>query len=188
MSARIAMLLLFAGAGPLWAAPVSYRVEPTHTAVYFAVDHLGFSIQRGRFDKVSGSVQFDREADTGMVDIVIDTTSVSSGDDRRDRYLRSDSFLDTDKYPDAHFQGSHLQWDQQRLLSVDGTLTLHGVTKPVTLQVNRFKCGWHWFDMRNACGADAALIIKRSDYDMNAFSSSVGDEISLTIQIEAIRD
>lgn len=165
-----------------------YRIDPTHTYAHFSVDHLGFSLQRGRFDQSSGTLELDLEAKKGVVNIKIEVASLSSGDAARDRRLKGSSFFDAEKYPLIEFTGSNFDWPDERPLSLSGDLTVHGVTRPVTLAINRFKCGFHLFNLARACGADATVTIKRSDYEMGSWLTAIGNEVDITLQIEAIRE
>ena len=165
-----------------------YRIDPTHTAPQFAVDHLGFSLQRGRFDRSSGTLELDLEAKTGKVDIVIETDSLSSGDEKRDRRLKGSSFFDVENYPKIEFSSTAFDWSGEYPTAVTGDLTLLGVSRPVTLTITRFKCGFHLFNLARACGADAQTRIKRSDFGMDSWLSSIGDDVEITLQVEAIHE
>lgn len=165
-----------------------YRIDPAHTYPAFAVDHLGFSLQRGRFDRTSGTLELDAEARTGQVHIRIDVASLSSGDEERDKRLKGDSFFDAATYPFIEFVSTGVDWTGEYPSAVTGDLTLHGVTRPVTLTISRFKCGFHLFNLGRACGAEASLTLKRSDFGMDRWLSAVGDDVDITIQMEAVRE
>lgn len=182
------LVLFFILCSPVVVWADRYRIDPTHTSAYFAVDHLGFSMQPGRFDRVAGVLEFDQEKQTGLVSIEIDAKSLSSGDEARDKRLKGSSFFNTEQFPTIVFVGNHFIWQDGRLVAVEGELTLLGVVKPVTLQIARFKCGFHLFDLARACGADAKTSIKRSEFGMDSWLSSIGDEVQITLQVEAIRD
>ncbi|AOY00016.1 YceI family protein [Jeongeupia sp. USM3] len=172
-------------ASAAFAAPETYSIDPSHTAAHFAVDHLGFSTQYGAFDKTSGSIVLDAEKKTGSVDIIVDTASLDSGWDARDKHLKGEDFFNVGKYPTATFKSKNLKFDGDKLVAVDGDFTLLGVTKPLTLAVNNFKCGQHPMMKKAWCGAAATATLKRSDFGMKAYLPAVGDEVKLTIQVEA---
>lgn len=165
-----------------------YRVDPTHSSAYFAADHLGFSFQRGRFDRLSGDLDIDVESKTGRVEIAIETASLSSGNDERDKKLKGSSFFDVEQFPAIKFVSQRFDWRDQNLVGVEGELTLLGVTRPVYINVSRFKCGFHLFDLARACGAEGNVTIKRGDFGMDSWLSAIADEVQITLQIEAIHD
>ncbi|BCL75901.1 polyisoprenoid-binding protein [Jeongeupia sp. HS-3] len=172
-------------ASAAFAAPENYAIDPSHTAAHFAVSHLGFSTQFGSFDKTSGNIVLDAEKKTGSVDISIDTASIDSGWDARDKHLKGEDFFNVEKYPTATFKSKNLKFDGDKLVAVDGDFTLLGVTKPLTLAVSDFKCGPHPMMKKAWCGAAASATLKRSDFGMKAYLPGVGDEVKLTIQVEA---
>ncbi|CAH2926039.1 MAG: Protein yceI precursor [uncultured Paraburkholderia sp.] len=119
----------------------TYQLDPTHTAPSFEADHFGgVSIWRGKFKKSSGSVVLDRAARTGTVDVTIDMSSVNIGNDKLDSELVGEKFFDVAKYPTATYKGTQIRFDGDKPVEVIGTLTLHGVTKPVNLKIESFKC------------------------------------------------
>jgi polyisoprenoid-binding protein YceI len=166
------------------AAPISYIPNANHTYVRFSYDHMGFSIQESRFDKTTGTVTFDPVAKTGSVDLVIDTKSVDTGSELFNGHIQAADFLDTAQYPTATFRSTSVKFDGDKPVSITGDLTLKGVTKPVTLTVTQFK---HGPDMmkKDAIGANATATIKRSDFQMGKYVPLVGDDVALTIAIEA---
>lgn len=165
-----------------------YRIDPTHTSAQFAVDHLGFSVQRGRFDRSSGTLELDLEAKTGKVQVSIEAASLFSGDAKRDQRLKGPSFFDVETYPLIEFSSTSFEWSGEYPTEVQGDLSLRGVTRPVVLSISRVKCGFHLFDLARACGADAQLTIKRSDFGMDSWLSSIGNDVDITLQVEAIHE
>ena len=166
------------------AAPTTFVPNANHTFVRFSYDHLGFTTQESRFDKTTGTVTFDPAAKTGAVDLVIDTKSVDTGSELFNGHIQGTDFLDTAQYPTATFRSSSVKFDGDKPVSVTGDLTLKGVTKSVTLNITSFK---HGPDMmkKDAIGANATAMIKRSDFNMTKYLPMVGDEVTLTIAIEA---
>ena len=148
------------------AADETYVLEPVHSQPIFEVQHLGFSMQRGAFNKVSGKVMIDRVAHQGSVDVTIDTTSIQSFSDRLDTHLKGEDWFNVAKYPTMGFKASNLVFDGDKLASVDGELTLLGITKPVALKVTNFICGEHPFNKKSMCGAEVTTTIKRSEWGM----------------------
>ncbi|HUK04546.1 MAG TPA: YceI family protein [Burkholderiales bacterium] len=179
------------------AAPESFTIDSFHSFPHFTVGHLGMSQLYGRFDKTSGKMTVDTAAKTGSVDIAIEAASVDTGDSERagrprtrDEHLRSPDFFNAQEFPRLTYKGKTARWTGDSPAEVVGELTLLGVTKPVTLKVEHWKCGPdpRTQGKRYMCGANATGSLKRSDFGMKFAIPGVGDEIHLLIQMEAIRD
>jgi polyisoprenoid-binding protein YceI len=171
---------------PTWAAPETYKLDPDHTYPRFSYVHLGFSTQEGRFDKTTGTVMLDREARTGAVDVTIRMEAVSTGSDL-DGHLRGPDFFDVARFPTATFKSTRVVFDGDKPASIEGLLTMKGITKPVTLQVTSFKTGMHGMHKKEAIGASASGTIKRSDFDAGKYVPMVSDEVRLDITMEAVK-
>lgn len=172
-------------AGTAYAAPETYTIDSTHTFPSFEINHLGFSTQRGRFNKTTGTLVLDRAARKATVDISIDADSISTGLEKLETHLRTEDFFDVAKYPTITFKSTGARFKGDKLARISGDLGMHGVTKPVTLTVTAFHCGYNPVYKKDACGADAVTTIKRSDFGINYALPAVGDEVRLFIQIEA---
>ena len=171
------------------AAQETYTIDPVHSQPTFEARHLGFSQQHGSFAKSTGKITLDRAAKKGTVDVVIDTTSIRTYDPRLDEQMKSENFFNVAKYPTLTFKGSNVIFDGDRVVQVDGDLTMLGVTKPVSLKVANFVCGEHPMNKNPMCGAEATTTIMRSEWGMKyALPKAVSDEIKLTIPIEAYKD
>jgi len=170
------------------AAPESYTIDPTHTYPHFAVSHLGFSTMLGRFDTSNGKLTLDRAAKSGSVDITIETASLSTGMQKRDDHLRSPDFFNVKEFPKMTFKSTVMKFKGDVPATVEGNLTLLGVTRPVTLTITAFKCGDHPMSKKAMCGADASAQIKRSDFGMKYGLPAVGDDLKLTFEVEAYKD
>jgi polyisoprenoid-binding protein YceI len=185
-------LLVAASAGMLAAAasaaPVAYKVDPKHTYPSFEADHFGgMSVWRGKFEKTTGTIVLDREARTGTVDISIDLGSVSTGQQDLDKHLKSNEFFDVAKYPTARYTGKFTKFADGKPTEVQGELDLHGVKKPVTLELGSFKCMPHPMKARKEfCGADASATFNRDDFGI-AWGRDFGFAmwVRLKIQVEA---
>ena len=165
-----------------------YTVDPRHTFPGFEISHLGFSIQRGRFNETSGTVMFDKQAGKGLIDIKIKTASISTGLADLEKHLCGEDFLDAERYPNITYKSDNLTFKDGVLTAVDGQLTLHGVTKPVHLTVDYFHCGLNMISMKSVCGANATATIKRSDFDVDKYAPALANDVHIEIQIEAIKD
>jgi polyisoprenoid-binding protein YceI len=166
----------------------SYTVDPRHTFPGFEINHLGFSIQRGRFNQTSGKVLLDPESATGSIHIAIETASISTGLAELEEHLRGKDFLDAERFAQITFVSAKLSFNKDRLIAADGILTLHGISKPVHLTVDHFYCGMNLITMKNTCGANATTTIKRSDFGVDKYVPAIADEVNIAIQIEATKD
>jgi len=185
--ALTAVLALLAGSA--LAAPVTYEIDPAHTYPSFEADHMGgLSIWRGKFEKTSGTIVLDREQGTGTVEVTVDPSLIDFGHQKLNEHVKSGEMLDVAKYPTATFKGTLANFKNGAPTEVQGELTLHGVTKPVTLTIKQFLCKPNPMTKKEVCGADASGTFNRSD-----FGVSYGDkygfnmQVKLAIQIEAIR-
>lgn len=170
------------------AAPETYIIDGTHTLPRFSYSHFGYSDQLSRFDKTTGKIVLDRQAKTGSVEVTIDTTSVDTGYPLFNEHIQGEDFLDTAKYPTLTFISDKLKFKGQNLVAVDGTLTLKGISKPVKLTVTSFHCMPHPMLKKDACGANATTVVKRTDFNMGKYAPHVGDAITITIPVEAVKE
>lgn len=170
-----------------WAAPEEFTIDPQHTYTTFEVNHLGISTQRGRFNDTLGKVIFDPQDGNNNIEIKINAGSVDTGNESLEKLLRSEDFFNTEKYPDILFRAHKVTFKDEKPESIEGELTLLGVTKPVTLNVLSYNCTRKPFLIRLTCGIDATTTIKRSEFGMNSLLSFVGDEVKVLIQAEAFK-
>jgi len=182
----LAAALFAALAGSAIAAPVTYNVDGSHTYPRFSYSHFGYSTQLSSFKNTSGKVVFDAEAKTGSVDITIDMKSVNTGFDDFNGHIQGEDFLDTAKFPTATFKSTKVVFEGDKPKSIDGVLTIKGVSKPVTLTVTSFQAMPHPMLKKPALGANAFTTIKRSEFNAGKFAPYVGDEVRIDIAIEAI--
>ena len=183
-----ALALALAGGAAL-ADPVTYQVDPVHTHPSFEADHLGgLSVWRGRFDRTSGTIVLDTKGSTGTVDVTIDAGSISFGVPKLDEHVKSAEMFDVQKYPTATYKGKLADFKNGAPTKVVGEFTLHGVTRPLTLTLDSFKCMDNPSDKKQHCGADAKASINRADYGIN-YGDKYGFNmaVKLAIQVEAVR-
>jgi polyisoprenoid-binding protein YceI len=188
--------LAFAALAPLCAAaaPETYDIDVLHSFPSFSVSHLGMSHVMGRFDKMSGTVTLDRAAKTGSFEVKITTATVTTGDAKRadgarsrDEHLRSADFFNSSEFPEMVFKSTKFNFAGDKLDSVEGNLTLLGVTKPLKLTVAAFNCGANPMSKKEMCGADVTGAVKRTDFGMKFGVPAIGDEIKLMINVEAYK-
>ena len=189
MKYNYALLFLALAVTSATAASTTYNVDPDHTHPSFEVDHFGgLSTWRGTFKKTSGTVTIDTEAKTGTVNVVIDTATVDFAHDKLNEHVSSPEILDVAKYPTAEYKGKFGEFANGAPRTVTGVLTLHGVTKPVTLTINSFKCIEHPMLKKQVCGADASGTFNRADFGVN-YGQQYGfkQDVLLRIQVEGVK-
>jgi polyisoprenoid-binding protein YceI len=184
---RLALLTLLASS-MAFAAPETYVIDSNHTKPRFSYSHFGYSTQLSRFDKATGKITIDKEIKKGSVDVVIDAQSVNTGYALFNEHIQGEDFLATAQYPTATFKSTKVNFEGDKVTAVDGQLTLKGITKPVTLKVTSFLCMPHPISKKDACGANATTQVKRSDFNMGKNAPYVGDEVTIDIPIEAIKE
>jgi polyisoprenoid-binding protein YceI len=187
LAATVALTLAALSCAPAGAAPTNYVIDPTHTSVYFGVSHFDRTLVRGRFGKIDGRVVYDPTAGVGSIDFTVDTDSIDSGNRSLDGVLRSLQFLDAQNFPVARLQANRFIVEDGRLVAVEGTFSLHGVTQPLRLEADRFSCGQTvlFGIRRDVCGGDFHATFARSAFGMTRFLPDVGDTVTLQISIEA---
>jgi polyisoprenoid-binding protein YceI len=195
MSNRLAILFLAALPLAAAAATESYTTDPLHSSVNFSIDHLGLTTIFGRFTKFGAKFALDRAAKSGSVEVAVDTASVDTNDNdkgsrarSRDEHLRSADFFNTAEFPRMTYKSTRVVFTGDNPATVEGDLTLLGVTKPVTLTLERFKCNPATATAKERCGGVAVGKIRRSEFGMKRGIPSIGDEIALAIGFEADKD
>ena len=170
------------------AAPETYIIDGSHTFPRFEYSHLGFSNQVHRFNTTSGKIVLDRAAKSGSVDVLIDAKSVDTGSTLFNGHIQGDGFFDTANFPIITYKSDSLKFEGDNLVAVEGTLTMKGVSKPLTLTVTALNCRLHPMHKKDACGANATGKLKRSDFNAGKYAPAVGDDVTLTLSIEAMKE
>lgn len=187
MKKFVALALAASLSSTAYAAAETYVIDTNHTKPRFEYSHFGYSTQLSRFDATSGTITIDRTAKTGSVDVVIEAKSVDTGYPLFNEHIQGEDFFYTAKYPTITFKSDKMRFEGDKLVAVDGNLTIKGITKPVTLTVTSFLCMPHPMAKKDACGANATVQVKRSDFNMAKYTPYVGDEVTLTIPVESIK-
>ena len=174
------------GIGTATAATEQFNIDPDHTYPSLEMSHMGVSIWRGKFNKTTGKVSLDRAAKNGSAEIVIDASSIDFGHDKMKEFALTEDWLNVKKFPTLTYKGK-LQFTGDTATAMDGELTLLGVTRPVRLKLNSFKCIVHPYFKKEVCGADAEADLNRADFGMSKYSEGEAGKIHLRIQVEAIK-
>jgi polyisoprenoid-binding protein YceI len=169
-------------AGVALAAPATYTIDPAHTYPTFEADHMGVSFWRGKINSSSGKITLDKTASTGTVEVTMDMKTIDFGHQGLNDHAQTPDLFDTAKFPTATFTGKLAKFKDGAPTAVEGTLTLHGVTKPVTLTINKFVCKEHPMMKKEVCGADASTQINREDFGV-AFGKQMGFGMGVTLRI-----
>ncbi len=173
----------------VFAVPAIYKVDPEHTYPHFETDHFGgLSVWRGMFKETSGTIVLDKEGKTGSVDIVVNPASIDLGHANLNAHVVGPEFLDTAKFPTAAYKGKLVNFVNGAPTAVDGNFTLHGVTKPLRLKINSFKCMPHPLYKREMCGADAYGVFNRDDFGVSSGKDyGFKMDVTLRIQVETLK-
>lgn len=175
--------LLGIAAGAALAAPVTYNIDSAHTYPAFEADHLGgVSLWRGKINGTTGTITLDKAAGTGTVDVTMDMKTIDFGHQGLNDHAQTPDLFDTARFPTATFTGRLVDFRNGAPTAAEGTLTLRGVTKPVTLTIDKFLCKEHPMAKREVCGADAIAMINREDFGIT-LGKEMGFDMGVTLRI-----
>ena len=171
------------------AKPITYEIDSSHTFPAFEADHMGgLSLWRGKINSTSGEIVLDKDKETGSVNVIMDMSTIDFGHEGMNKHAKNSDMFDVEKYPEAVYKGNLTEFIDGAPTKVKGSLTLHGVTKPVDLDIKSFKCRLHPFKLKQVCGADAYGNIMRDDFGVD-YAKRLGFkmEVALRIGVEAIK-
>jgi polyisoprenoid-binding protein YceI len=174
-------------ATPVFSAD-TFTMDPEYTIPVFEVQHLGFTTQRGRFDKTEGKVVLDFPAKKGSVEFTVHTNSLDMGSRAWTVHVSSEGLFNIEKYPTMSFKSDKLVFDGDKVVAAEGQFTLLGVTKPLKVMVNRFACATNPLNKKFMCAGDIAANVKRSEFGMSKYIPTVSDEIKINVPVEAYRN
>jgi len=174
------LLLVSLLSAPVWAA--TYQLDPSHTFPQFEIDHLWFFTERGQFARVQGSLEYDVKQHTGILEVVIDATSLDTGNDERDAVLKGAGWFDISRYPTITFRSQRFIFEQDQLAAIEGKLTMLGMAQPMRLEIARIQCVLNPASRKRRCEADASGTLQRSRFGMRTGQPFIGDEVRLRIQ------
>ncbi|MFO9415168.1 YceI family protein [Legionella pneumophila serogroup 1] len=182
------ILAVFALPSYVYAEPQTLTLDNQHTYVLWKVKHLGFSTQAGKW-YASGQLVLDKDnPQQGKVNVTIKVDDIVTGIPELDRHLKGKLFFDTKQFPTATFVSNRVEVMGKNKAKVYGMLTLHGVTKPIILNVILNKAGINLLNDRETAGFSATTSLKRSDYGIKALIPEVGDDVEIEIEAEAYLD
>lgn len=180
----VCAVLSFLIAVPAVAAD-AYKLDPMHTAITWHINHFGFSNPSGKFMNVDGTLVLDpKNPAASKVSVTIPVADINTDIPALDEHLKSKDFFDVATFPTATFTSTSVDVTDKNKAVVHGNLTLHGVTKPIVLNVKLNKIGDNMFKKQTA-GFSATAVIKRSDFGISAYLPGLGDEVRLNIESEA---
>ena len=171
------------------AKPITYEIDSSHTFPAFEADHMGgLSLWRGKINSTSGEIVLDKDKETGSVNVIMDMSTIDFGHEGMNKHAKNPDMFNVKKYPEAVYKGNLTDFIDGTPTKVKGSLTLHGVTKPVDLDIKSFKCRLHPFKLKQVCGADAYGNIMRDDFGVD-YAKRLGFkmEVALRIGVEAIK-
>lgn len=170
------------------AAADTYTIDPEYTIPTFEVEHLGFTTQRGRFNKTEGRVVLDIAAQKGIVEFTVHTNTLDMGSRAWTVHVSGPGLFNIEQYPTMNFKSDSLKFEGNKVVSAEGQLTLLGVTKPIHVQVNHFMCGENPLNHKAMCAADITATLRRSEFGMQKYIPAVSDEIRIDVPVEAYKD
>ncbi|MDH5546033.1 MAG: YceI family protein [Gammaproteobacteria bacterium] len=171
---------------PVASMAASYQLDPTHTYPNFTINHLGFSTMNGTFLETAGSFEMDQDKGTGSVQVTIKADSIFTGFKKRDDHLRSPDFFNVGEFPEITFKSTSVKFSGKDKATVNGKLTIMGVTKDVTLDVDAIHCGPHPFNKKETCGFNATTSVMRSDFGIKYGVPAIGDHVSIRLEAEGV--
>lgn len=162
-----------------------FQVESGSTSAYFEVGYFGSGLVKGAFSHITGGADFDSVSKTGVADIGFDMKTVETGSNFINNFVKSKKIFDTETYPSMLFHASKFTYQGEQLVGVDGQLTLHGISKPIHLQVKHFVCGDTMIggQMRYRCSGSLNTKVLRSEFGMGSFSLLVSDEVAIVVEL-----
>lgn len=168
-----------------------FKVDPVHSSAVFRIKHMGVAPFYGRFNDISGEMTWNRDnPENSSLNVTIKAESIDTNNQNRDAHLRSPDFFTAREHPEITFKSTAFELKSQETYTVKGDLTLHGVTKPITIELNRTGAGEHPRSGKDLVGLETTFRIKRSDFNMNwgIEEGVLGDEVRLHVAIEGIAE
>ena len=183
----VVLSVVVLGTGALARAQANFKVDPVHSGVMFKVNHLGVSSVWGRFNDPQGTIVWDdNDPSKNRIDVTLQTAKIDTANKKRDDHLKSPDFFNAAQFPTLTFKSKSVTKKTEGEYEVAGDLTVHGVTKPITVTVK--KVGEASTQMGHRAGWETSFNVKRSDFGMNFMPGGIGDDVMLNVAIEGIRE
>jgi polyisoprenoid-binding protein YceI len=184
-ASKFILVVLLSLAG-LTARADTFKIDPVHSSIVFSIKHLGVTDFYGRFNDVSGKVVFDKaEPSKSSVEVTIPVESIDTHNEKRDQHLKSPDFFNAKQFPTIVFKSKSVEGTGDTYKAT-GDLTLHGVTKPMTLEIKRGEDG-KGMEGEIRGGGEARFTIKRSDFGMNFMQGGLGDQVTVLLSLEGVK-
>jgi polyisoprenoid-binding protein YceI len=184
-ASKFILVVLLSLAG-LTARADTFKIDPVHSSIIFSIKHLGVTDFYGRFNDVSGKVVFDKaDPSESLMEVTIPVESVDTHNEKRDQHLKSPDFFNAKQFPTIVFKSKSVEGTGDSYKAT-GDFTLHGVTKPMTLEIKRAPDG-KGMEGEIRGGGEARFTIKRSDFGMNFMQGGLGDEVTILLSLEGVK-
>ncbi len=188
MKKHLAISLILCSVGAAAMAADSYTIDPGFSRAHFDITRLGFSTQRGAFNKTNGKVTLDLAAHKGSVDFTINTQSIDMGSAAWTAHLADEALFNVKKYPTMVFKSDKLIFAGEKVVAAEGQFTMLGVTKPMKVTVNNFQCGVSPIDKRPMCSGNITGSLKRSEFGLSKYIPAVSDEVTIEVPVDAYKN
>jgi polyisoprenoid-binding protein YceI len=182
---RLLSAAILAGGLSAPLAAADYAVDPDHAAALFVAGHFGVSHVYGMFTEVKGTFAIESDAAKDAFDITVTASTLFTHQEKRDQHLKGPDFFDVTQFPTLTFKSTAVAKVDEKVLSVSGNLTIHGVTKPITVMVAKTGEGEVFKSQR--IGYESTFEIKRGDFGMTALPGGVGEDVKIIIAVEGIK-
>jgi polyisoprenoid-binding protein YceI len=169
-------------------AQSNFKVDSAHSFIVFKISHLGVSSAWGRFNDPQGTVVWDdNDPSKGRIEVTVQTAKVDTGNSKRDQHLKSPDFFNAAQFPTLTFKSKSITKKGEGEFEVAGDLTVHGVTKPITVTVKKIGEGDKGGQFGYRAGWETTFTVKRSDFGMNFMPGGIGDEVTINVGIEGVK-
>jgi polyisoprenoid-binding protein YceI len=189
MEKHIALAFALSGlAVSAFAGADTYTIDPAFSLAHFDIERVGFSSQRGSFNKTSGQFTLDLAARTGSVEFTINTRSIDMGSAAWTSHLSDEGLFNVKKFPTMQFKSDKLVFDGEKVIAAEGRFTMLGVTRPLTVTVSNFQCGPSPVDKRAMCSGNVSGKLNRSDFGLTKYIPAVSDAVTISVPVDAYKN
>ena len=182
------VVLFICFAIPVQATPENYTLDPNHTYVLWHIDHFGFSNPSGKWMAKGTLVLDETKPQNSKLNVTIDVSTIVTGISELDKHLQTEDFFDVKQFPTATYNSNKIVITGKKSANVFGVLKMHGISKPIVLNVKLNKIGLNIITNKKTAGFSATLTLKRSDFNLTTLLPGLSDEVKLNIEAEATLD